>query len=388
MTFLARSLKCTQEAAFTTLSHAPIRSTTPSLRRSSQAVQDFSTSSMLNSRGKCLVRKRAPVGSPGSRTAPQPQTLSLKRNSPTRATFATAKPRMAEPIVHHLFEPVTESWQYIVADPQTSKAVIIDPVLDYEAPKGTISTTSADAILDLVKQKGYHVELILETHIHADHITAASYIQSKLAETQDEKPHIGIGSRIKKTQDLFGQRYNISHEEYANVFDRLLKDDEEFHIGSLSARAIHLPGHTPDHMGYQVGSNVFVGDSIFHTDIGSARADFPGGSAEAVWSSGRKLLSLPDDFKIWVGHDYPPKGREPIPYVTIKQHREENKHLKDGTREEEFVKMRKERDRSLAAPRLLHPSLQMNIRGGRLPAPTSSGLRLVHLPLTVPVPAW
>lgn len=135
--------------------------------------------------------------------------------------------------------------------------------------------------------------------------------------------------------------------------------------------------------------NVFVGDSIFNVDIGSARADFPGGSAEAVYNSGRKLLSLPDDTKIWVGHDYPPEGRDgPVPFVTVKQQREENKHLKDGTPKEEFVEMRQKRDETLAPPRLIHPSLQMNIRGGRLPAPTASGLQVVHLPLQVPSPAW
>jgi glyoxylase-like metal-dependent hydrolase (beta-lactamase superfamily II) len=315
---------------------------------------------------------------------------------------------MTEPQVHELFEPVTGSWQYVVADPATSSAVIIDPVLNFDAAKGVISTESADALIDVVTERGYSVDMILETHIHADHMTSAAYIQAMLAKKQEHKPLIGIGSRIENTQKMFGERYGISAKEYKNVFDRLWADDEEFRIGSLTARAIHLPGHTPDHMGYQIGSelitmikqfeleltrfllgNVFVGDSIFYVDIGSARADFPGGSPEAVYSSGRKLLSLPDDFKIWVGHDYPPQGRdEPVPYVTVKRQREENKHLKDSVQREEFVKMRRERDETLAAPRLIHPSLQINIRGGHLPAATASGLRVVHLPLQVPDPAW
>ncbi|KAG9251620.1 beta-lactamase-like protein [Emericellopsis atlantica] len=296
---------------------------------------------------------------------------------------------MPEPKVHELFEPVTGSWQYVVADPTSSSAVIIDPVLNYDAAKGVISTQSADELIKIVTDKGYKVEMILETHIHADHITAASYIQATLAKDQDYKPLVGIGGRIRNTQKMFGERYGIAASEYENVFDRMWEDDEAFSIGSLTVRAIHLPGHTPDHMGYKIGGNVFVGDSIFHVDIGSARADFPGGSAEAVYNSGRKLLALPDETKVWVGHDYPPDGRRaPVPFVTVKQHREENKHLKDGTHEAEFVETRRKRDATLAAPRLIHPSLQMNIRGGRLPAPTASGLRMVHLPLQVPDSPW
>ncbi|KAK6858707.1 hypothetical protein PG995_005271 [Apiospora arundinis] len=296
---------------------------------------------------------------------------------------------MHEPAVHELFEPVTGSWQYVVGDPATSSAIIIDPVLNYDAAQGVISTESADALLKMLTEKGYQVEMILETHVHADHMTAASYIQATLAKAQGHKPLICIGSRIRHTQKLFGERYGIAASEYEHVFDRMWEDDEDFQIGSLAARAIHLPGHTPDHMGYRIGGNVFVGDSIFHVDIGSARADFPGGSAEAVYNSGRKLLVLPDNTKIWVGHDYPSKERDvPVPFTTVKQQREENKHLKDGTPKEEFVQMRRKRDEMLAAPRLIHPSLQMNIRGGRLPAPTASGLRLVHFPLQVPEPAW
>ncbi|KAM0272254.1 hypothetical protein ACHAQH_008751 [Verticillium albo-atrum] len=256
---------------------------------------------------------------------------------------------MTDPAIHELFEPVTGSWQYVVADPTTSSAVIIDPVLNYDAVKGVITTESADALVKIVTEKGYKVEMILETHIHADHVTAASYIQAKLAKVQDHKPLIGIGSRIKNTQMMFGQRYSIAATEYETVFDRLWEDDEDFKIGSLSARAIHLPGHTPDHMGYKIGN----------------------------------------DTKIWVGHDYPPEGRDaPVPSVTVKQQREENKHLKDGIPKEEFIEMRRERDETLAAPRLIHQSLQMNIRGGRLPAPTASGLRVVHLPLKVPDRSW
>ncbi|CAJ0547001.1 Ff.00g016280.m01.CDS01 [Fusarium sp. VM40] len=290
-----------------------------------------------------------------------------------------------EPAIHPLFEPVTGTWQYIVADPTSKSAVIIDPVLDYDPVKAIVSTDSADAMVKTIRDMRYKVDMILETHAHADHLTAASYLQSILANSQGSKPLIGIGSRIRQVQSLFGERYGISPEEYQTVFDRLWEDNDEFKIGTLTARAVHLPGHTPDHMGYHVGNNVFVGDSIFHVDIGSARADFPGGSAEAIFNSGRKLLALPGETKIWVGHDYPPPGRDaPVPFATVQEHRMNNKHLKDGTLEEEFVDMRHKRDETLAAPRLIHPSLQVNIRGGRQPAPLASGHRMVHLPLTGP----
>ncbi|KAJ4249094.1 hypothetical protein NW762_012427 [Fusarium torreyae] len=290
-----------------------------------------------------------------------------------------------EPAIHELFEPVTGTWQYVVADPESKSAVIIDPVLNYDAAKTALSTVSADALIKIVTEKEYSVEMVLETHAHADHITAASYIQAELAKLQGHKPLIGIGGRIKQVQNTFGERYNVPFQEYDGVFDKLWEDDEKFAIGTLTAQAIHLPGHTPDHMGYKIGNNIFVGDSIFHADIGSARADFPGGSAEAIFNSGRKILALPDDTKIWVGHDYPPEGREtPVPFMTVKQQKEQNKHLNDRVVEQEFVEMRRKRDESLAAPRLLHPSLQMNIRAGRLPAPTSSGQRMVHLPLVLP----
>ncbi|KAI9152189.1 Glyoxylase B2 [Paramyrothecium foliicola] len=286
--------------------------------------------------------------------------------------------------VHPLFEFVTGTWQYIVADAATARAVIIDPVLNYDPLTMTASTEAADSILALLHQNGYKVDMILETHAHADHLTAASYLQATLATKTGHKPILGIGSRIREVQKLFGKRYGIDVEEYEHAFDKLWKDDEEFAVGDLTAQAIHLPGHTPDHMGYKIG-----GDSIFNVDIGSARADFPGGSAEAIYNSGRKILSLPEHTKIWVGHDYPPEGRgAPVPYATVSQQRRENRHLKDGTPEHDFVKMRKERDQTLAAPKLLHPSLQINIRGGRLPKQTNDGQMLLHLPLVVSGSTW
>ncbi|PLB33476.1 MBL fold metallo-hydrolase [Aspergillus candidus] len=288
-----------------------------------------------------------------------------------------------EPTIHAVFEENTSTWQYIVSDPSSSSAVIIDPVLDYDRATQTITTDSADALLQKVRDCGYKIEMILETHVHADHLTAASYLQNRLAHLQHGlKPPIGIGKRIVQVQNLFGARYGVPVEEYKGVFGKLFEDDEVFHIGGLRASTVHLPGHTPDHLGYRIGENIFCGDSIFHADIGTARCDFPGGSAHALFQSCRKLLSLPDDVKIWTGHDYPPDDRpRPCPWMTVEEHRRLNRHLRDGTGEDEYIALREERDAQLPAPKLLHQSLQFNIRAGRLPAPTKAGFRLLHLPL-------
>ncbi|UKZ78798.1 hypothetical protein TrVFT333_006543 [Trichoderma virens FT-333] len=219
-----------------------------------------------------------------------------------------------EPVIHDVFEHDTGTWQYVVADPSTLIAAIIDPVLDYDRTTQGLTTRTADSLLALVKEKGYKVDWILETHVHADHLTAASYLQRRLAQEQGYSPSVAIGKRIGQVQRFFGKRYGVPEEQYGVVFDHLLDDDEKFDIGDLQAIAMHLPGHTPDHMGYKIGDNVFCGDSVFHADIGTAR--------------------------------------------------EQNKHLKDGITAEEFVAMRNERDATLAAPRMLHQSLQINIRGG------------------------
>ncbi|KAJ4408208.1 hypothetical protein N0V82_009751 [Gnomoniopsis sp. IMI 355080] len=289
-----------------------------------------------------------------------------------------------QPTIHDIFESKTGTWQYIVADPTTLRAAIIDPVLDFDLATQGLNTGSADTLLSLVKDKGYKVDWILETHAHADHLTAAAYLQRRLSQTQEYKPPIAIGKRIVSMQELYSKKYGVPLEEVEGVFERLLNDDEVFGIGSLSARAIYLPGHTPDHLGYMIEDNVFCGDSLFHADIGTARCDFPGGDAAALYKSGRKLLSLPEHVKIWTGHDYPPPGqgnRKPMPFMTVKEHKMQNKHLRDGISEQEFVAMRNERDGKLGPPRLVHHSLQINIRSGRLPLPTSEGLYMLHLPL-------
>ncbi|KAF2799278.1 Metallo-hydrolase/oxidoreductase [Melanomma pulvis-pyrius CBS 109.77] len=307
----------------------------------------------------------------------------------SRASYNTEAVASKQPTIHSVFETKTGTWQYVVADPSTMTAVIIDPVLDYDPATQVVITQTADSLLSLVREKGYKIAWILETHAHADHLTASSYLQKHLGQEQGQRPPIGIGRRIGKVQELFGKKYGIPTKEHQIVFDKLFDDDEEFEIGNLRATAIHLPGHTPDHMGYKIGDNVFCGDSVFNADIGTARCDFPGGSAVDLWNSARTLLALPDHTKIWTGHDYPPDGRsEPMPYMSVKDHKEQNKHLKDSITEEKFLAMRKERDASLAAPRLLDQSLQINIRGGRLPEPTEAGQRLLHLPLKLKGAEW
>lgn len=287
-----------------------------------------------------------------------------------------------EPIIHPIFEPTTGTFQYIVTDPSSKATVIIDPVLDFEPTTQTITTTSADTILSLVAESDYKVEYVLETHAHADHLSAASYLQAQLNRSQGYAPLVAIGKRIGQVQRLFGKKYGVSAAEYEIVFDKLLEDDEVFHVGNMDVKAIHLPGHTPDHMGYSIGSNIFCGDSLFHIDIGTARTDFPGGSAHDLWQSSQRLLSCPNDTKIWIGHDYPSANRTvPVPFMTVKQHKEANKHVKSGVTEDRFVKARKERDAALKAPRLLHQSLQINVRGGRLPSQDDNGKRMLVVPL-------
>lgn len=293
-----------------------------------------------------------------------------------------------EPSIHSIFEPVTGTWQYIVADPFTKAAIIIDPILDYEPAIQAITTTAADKILLLIKEKGYQVEKILETHAHADHLTASAYLQHQINQIQDFKPLIGIGKRIAQVQNLFGLRYHIGKREYEQVFDHLFNDDESFAIGELTATALHLPGHTPDHMGYQIGENIFCGDSLFHIDIGTARCDFPGGKAEDLFKSARRLLGFDESTKLWSGHDYPLPDRNPVAFMTVGEHKRLNRHVKESISEKQFVAMRRERDAGLNEPRLLHQSLQVNIRGGRLPAPTEAGQRILHLPLKLNGVSW
>jgi glyoxylase-like metal-dependent hydrolase (beta-lactamase superfamily II) len=298
-----------------------------------------------------------------------------------------------EPKVHTLFESVTGTWQYIVADENAKDAVIIDSVLDYDKETGTVTTSSADEILSLVSEQGYLVSRIMETHAHADHLTASRYLQHVLAARQPQHapPQVCIGHRIHQVQTTMARIYSVPESELTDTFDHTFADDEIFKVGSIEARVIHLPGHTPDHVGYVIGSNIFTGDSIFNPDVGSARCDFPGGSSTDLFHSTQKLLTFPGHFKLYTGHDYPPEGRDvapgqhvegskAVPFTTVEAQSKQNKHVKLGTQMEEFVKWRTERDSGLADPKLFAQAMQTNIRGGRLPTTSSENFKLVDIP--------
>ncbi|KAJ5215584.1 uncharacterized protein N7498_001991 [Penicillium cinerascens] len=286
-----------------------------------------------------------------------------------------------EPIVHPIFGKQTGTWQYIVACPKTRQAVIIDPVLNLDLTEREITTTSADELLTVVASNKYTITRLLETHAHADHLTAAYYIQQKLFVS--DKPQIPIctGRRIRQVQETFANKPS------ENAFDCLFDDNEVFNIGDVTAEVLHLPGHTPDHSGYLIGSNVFTGDSIFNPDVGSARCDFPNGDANVLYHTMQTLLALPSHYKCYTDHDYPPadSGREPMPFVTVAEQLESNKHVKKGTQEHEFVNWRRDRDSNLKEPKLLHQALQVNIRGGRLPSsPDGSQRTFLQVPFCAP----
>lgn len=296
-----------------------------------------------------------------------------------------------EPIIHTVHEPSTGTWQYIVADLHTKRAAIIDSVLDFDPAKNEISTASADKLLAMAQSEDYIVEALLETHLHADHLSAAHYLCGQLQQKQGLAPKVCIGSGIAKMQKLFASRYGVPDEEWQNTFDCTYPDGATFSIGDLKAEVIHLPGHTPDSVGYKIGKNVICGDSIFNPDLGSARCDFPQGSASALWKSMQRLLSLPSDVKLYTGHDYPPADRvgeegtgKPKAYATVGEHKKSNKHVKDGTEESTFIHMREARDAGLNEPKLINQALQFNIRGGRMPKRSSAGDRLIHIPLKIP----
>ncbi|KAI9068252.1 Metallo-hydrolase/oxidoreductase [Trametes sanguinea] len=280
------------------------------------------------------------------------------------------------PTVYSFFEKATSTWQYIVVDPNSSDAVVIDPVLDYEPNSGTISTQTADGLVAFIEHNKLKVTRILETHAHADHLTAARYLKQQL---NGDIP-VCIGQRITMVQNTFAHMYGLSAESLANAFDVYLKDNEEFSLGSLCCHVMHLPGHTPDHVGYVIGKAVFTGDSIFNPDVGSARADFPGGDAEMLYESMQRLLALPEDYRLYVGHDYP-QNRDQMCFATVADQRAQNKHVKVGTSPSDFIDFRRQRDAVLGAPRLLHPALQVNIRAGRLPPPDEQGRIFLRIPV-------
>lgn len=285
--------------------------------------------------------------------------------------------------VEAFHDSATGTVSYIALDLGTNRCALIDSVLDYDAKAGRTSTESADRLIARVAELGAHVEWILETHVHADHLTAAPYLQAQVG------GKIGIGSHIARVQDVFGSLYNAGADmpRDGSQFDHLFIDDEAFSIGSLACRALHTPGHTPACMAYLIGDGqdtaAFVGDTLFMPDFGTARCDFPGGDARALFRSISRVLSLPADTLIYVCHDYPPEGRE-VQYVsTVAEQRALNIHVRDGISEEQFVAMRTTRDATLAMPTLILPSVQVNMRAGHLPAPETNGVRYLKIPLNL-----
>ena len=274
----------------------------------------------------------------------------------------------------------SETFSYVVADLASGGAVIIDPVLDFDYKSGRTSTKSAQEILDYVEQKTFKVEWILETHAHADHLSAAQFFKEKLG------AKIGIGEHIREVQAIFKQIFNLEKEFVPNgsQFDHLFKDGEEFKVGSLSIRVMHTPGHTPADLAYVInGKMAFVGDTLFMPDIGTARCDFPGGSAKILYLSIKKLLSLPTETAIYVCHDYPTQGREHKFKTTVAEQLEYNIHVNSEVSQDIFIQKREARDKTLQMPRLILPSIQVNIRAGQLPPKEDNGQVYLKVPINM-----
>ena len=279
--------------------------------------------------------------------------------------------------VQHSFDPATSTFSYVVSDSATSRCAIIDPVLDLDYASGTLSTNSADRLIAYVRENGLAVDCILETHIHADHLSSAPYIKAKLG------GDIAIGAEITTIQNTFGDIFNEDEgfRRDGSQFDRIIDDGDTFMIGGLQAEAYHVPGHTPACMAYRIEDALFVGDTLFMPDAGTARCDFPGGDAKALFASCQRLLSLPADTKIYVCHDYQPGGRDLAFMATVGEHRDGNIHVGQGLSEADFVAMRESRDATLAMPTLILPSLQVNMRAGHLPPLDRSGRMFLKVPV-------
>ena len=284
------------------------------------------------------------------------------------------------PEVHPFRHEPTGTWSYVVVDPGSSRSTVIDPVLDFDPKSGRASAASAGTIADFVRDHDLTNEWILETHAHADHLSAAPWLQAAIG------GKIAIGQGIREVQRAFRDILNLepAFPVDGRQFDRLLADGEAVSIGALSARAIATPGHTSDSLSYLVGDAVFVGDSIFMPDSGTARCDFPGGDAALLYASIRRLYELPGETRVFVCHDYKPGGREARCETTIAAEREGNIHVKDATSEAEFTAMRRKRDATLEMPALIYPAVQFNIRGGRPPPAESNGRSYLKLPLSGP----
>ncbi|MFH1813915.1 MAG: MBL fold metallo-hydrolase [Pseudomonadota bacterium] len=281
--------------------------------------------------------------------------------------------------IEAFFDDATSTVSYIVLDRSTQACAIVDSVLDYDPKAGRTSTQSADRLIARVRELGARLEWILETHVHADHLSAAPHLRAQLG------GQLGIGAHIVTVQKVFGSLFNAGADfaRDGRQFDRLFADGDRFTIGSLTARALHTPGHTPACMSYVIEDAVFVGDTLFMADYGTARCDFPGGDARTLYRSVRRLLSLPPDTRLFMCHDYPPGNRAPAWESTVAEQRAHNIHVHDGIVEDDFVAMRTARDATLDMPVLILPSVQVNMRAGHLPEPEDNGTRYLKIPLDV-----
>jgi glyoxylase-like metal-dependent hydrolase (beta-lactamase superfamily II) len=283
--------------------------------------------------------------------------------------------------IEGFFDPATSTVSYLVLDTPTKQCILIDSVLDYDPKSGRTVTASADKLVARVRELGATVQWILETHVHADHLSAAPYLKQQLG------GQIGIGYHITKVQDVFGKLFNAGSDfaHDGSQFDHLFADDEVVVVGGLTVRAMHTPGHTPACMTYVVAQGketaAFVGDTLFMPDYGTARCDFPGGDAQVLYRSINRVLSLPPETRLYMCHDYQPGGREVQFVSTVAQEREANIHVRNGISEQEFVTMRAARDKTLEMPVLILPSVQVNMRAGQMPAPESNGIRYIKVPL-------
>jgi glyoxylase-like metal-dependent hydrolase (beta-lactamase superfamily II) len=283
----------------------------------------------------------------------------------------------ATPTIQAFFDEPTNTVSYLVSDPATRRAAVIDPVLDYDHRTGKASAKSADAILDVAAAGNLTIEWVLETHAHADHLSGAPYVKLKTG------AKVGIGEHIREVQKIFRPVFNATDVTGdGSEFDHLFKDGERFQLGSLEIEVLHVPGHTPADIAYKVGDAVFVGDTLFMPDYGTARADFPGGNARTLYRSIKKLLSLPPDTRLFMCHDYKAPGRDHYAWeTTVSEQRTRNAHVRDGVEEGAFVAMREARDAKLAAPLLLLPSIQVNIRAGKLPPAESNDVHYLKIPV-------
>lgn len=281
-----------------------------------------------------------------------------------------------KPEVHGFFDPATNTISYVVKDPSSDACAVVDSVMDIDHAAGRITYESADRLIDFIRANGWRLEWIIETHVHADHLSGAPYIQQKLG------GKLGIGENITIVQDTFGKVFNEGTEfqRDGSQFDRLFADGDSYKIGTMTCYAMHTPGHTPACMTHVIGDAAFVGDTLFMPDGGSARADFPGGDARTLYRSSRRVLQLPEDTRLFMCHDYGPNGRDIAWETTVGSEREHNIHLRDGISEDAFVEMRETRDATLAMPKLILPSLQVNMRAGEIPK-DHDGRLMLKLPI-------